>query len=256
MIYIRQIEGGPTSGNFGHAGRKGLVGGSASTIVGFPEMGSDLSAYDTIYKMNGIIKNDAGSCLIVEDFKYPDKQHEALQLIAETHVKIAESFPGIKAILEKEPVRYLYLRGRNVLFDTDAPDRTNLWGTYEYNYDKINVSTCRGVKDAAPRLGDTNVSSNMAGCYRHELGHHVYRHMNPEVKVIYTNIIRGMTDKQIRSGISYYAATKITKKDPLIFRFRETFAESFSAYTNPAYGSGKKLPKDIHAFFEKTFPKK
>lgn len=34
MLYVRQIEGGPTSGNFGHAGRPGLRGGSASTAYG------------------------------------------------------------------------------------------------------------------------------------------------------------------------------------------------------------------------------
>lgn len=34
MLYIRQIEGGAGSGNFGHAGRKGLRGGSASTAYG------------------------------------------------------------------------------------------------------------------------------------------------------------------------------------------------------------------------------
>ncbi len=238
-----ELKGGEGSGNFGHGGRPGEVGGSGE--------GGGKEWEDKLKEL-GVIKNDKNSSLNFEGFKTSEEQNKVCSLISNTHMAIVNSFPNIKEVLDKNPVRYLVLiNDKNLSIENDEDELyKRAVGLYDPDFDKLIVS--RGVIDKEwvdnkPKIGSFVADNGSLGVYRHELGHHVFDKLEKftGARAAFNDIYNNLNESQIKKGISIYASTNN----------QEGFAEAFSAYTNPKYGEGKCLDSKIENFFIKYFPK-
>jgi SPP1 gp7 family putative phage head morphogenesis protein len=98
------------------------------------------------------------------------------------------------------------------------------------------------------KLGRYIVGKNMNDAFRHELGHTVY--MNPKGfdqfdKILFTQAVDEIGGLQkLKTTVSTYASTNIN----------EAFAECFSVWSHPKYGStGIRLPKAIEIALDDMF---
>lgn len=273
------FEGGEGSGFYGHAGRPGYVGGSAArgavsatempgTETPLPpsEPGPVALAYatgepptteeewDKKFKKAGIIEDAEYNHLVV-NFKDKAEMTAALNAVQNVHTDIVNRIPQVEEILTQHPLRYITISGsQNIMEVTGSSDYKNTGGLYQKDYQKITISRGKGKKDWTERravVGDANINYSGPGIYRHELGHHVWDHYYGPGKREFIAAYKSMTDQEIHSGISYYAA----KKSGNARLVSEGFAEAFSAWTHPGYGTPKKLTKRIELVMEKYFHK-
>ncbi len=107
-------------------------------------------------------------------------------------------------------------------------------------------------KDArifSPRIGRWNISNGgFDGYYRHEIGHAIHRSMRgSSLEGRWANMYWDQPSNWWETKVSSYASTG----------HKEGFAECFSLYTDPLYGTREswRLPKIIEEFFDDVFKK-
>ena len=201
------------------------------------------------------------------NFSKEEEELAALSAINSVHLQVVNDFDVVQKVVSKYPVADLkVVDGRNIapkIVQDPNSSHNTASGLYDQKYRSITVSRGNGSKewaDAAPRIGDTNVGLNGPGIYRHELGHHVYDYLGATfgqeafvIKSQFSAAVKGMSDREIQRGISGYALVKDMKGN---IKSTEAFAEAFSAWTNPKYGSGKRLDRRIETVFENHFKRK
>ena len=120
-------------------------------------------------------------------------------------------------------------------------------GAFDPDMDQIQVAG-KINKASKVSVGKNNfaVGANDVDVLRHEFGHGVYK------EILAKNEIGAWKQIWIDNGSDYFKAnvSKYAGTNP-----SEAFAESFSAWTHPRYGTEgvKRLPSDIEEFLERNF---
>lgn len=116
-------------------------------------------------------------------------------------------------------------------------------------FEKTIEIASRGIKDQdSLHMGRFVVGDDLGTVVRHEYGHHLQRQLLTEEELLdFSKIYKNHDVKWWEKKVSEYASTNTT----------EAFAECFSAYTSPLYGTAKNrfLPKEIEDYFAKIFGK-
>jgi hypothetical protein len=272
--FIGMVDyGGPGSGNFGHAGRPGKVGGSAgkssagsgsksgnATTSDDPLRGKTTKKktfgissidHEAVEKIKGELNKylPSVSLYVVGEGGDSDKQGvmQARALVSVTK-DISQRYPNGGIILKSEGMaeglRSVMIRPVVRVNDKNSPE---VFGVYSGRDKWIQLSGRNALsKQAPPTLGADKVGGGFKDTFRHELGHAVHKSIPVKSKekwsIIYSSLESRMYGTYVmRDRVSTYAATNI----------KEGFAESFSAYTNPMYGKNqRRLPKPVEDYFK------
>lgn len=268
--------GGPGSGNFGHAGRSGKLGGSAPksgvggamSIVGGRTAsarqahaagkegamgpGKELMTPETKQKYDFDASGDLQSVKTqLKSFgigamatKDPKLALTKGRIIGEELAGMVARRPGLGKFLENDSM-LLYLsveKGKTI--KNSQGKAVN--GTFDHRGGgSIRIASgLQGHDGLTMGSGSFLVSGGFKGALRHEYGHAVLTHSSSRVKSDWASVWN-------KEGGSF--AKKVSKYSST--NSREAFAESFSAWTSSRYGavSNRALPKEVHAFFEENF---
>lgn len=144
------------------------------------------------------------------------------------------------SLVEGPNFKSVYTSATNGLYDPDnanlfvAVNRDGLAGRFAHEW--------RGQ-------WSSSVSEGWMGTFRHELGHHIHlNNLSRELRGDWGRLWRAFTNKERASLVTQYGATNE----------KEFFAEAFTIYTRPDYGSvpGQRLPASIEGFMERVFGKR
>ena len=263
-----RIKGGPGSGNHGHSGRPGHIGGSNSggsggRSAGTGNIASTIRDQETIRRIlarseiidekqmvKGLVDSGVAQSALFSNFRTVAEMRNAYYSVLEAHQKMIKDFPDIEAFLELYPLKKIEIVGSTTISSV-AKSSVGVGGRYYAGVDRMIIS--RGNKDTTWReqeliLGGHNVNYNGPGMYRHEFSHHIDAHAQevlPEFYSGFSKVAWSLSSNDAKREVSGYAGSNKS----------ELFAESFSAYVHPKYGSGDKLPKQIEDIFVKHFPK-
>lgn len=253
MMWARILEGGAGSGNFGHAGRVGKVGGSTTGMPGVTATDNEWANY---FKDIGLLDKTFGS---VASLGFPQEEqqdrHKFLSLIASEYLDLLDTIPQIKLYMQDAPLQDLAIYSSQYIPNvTKQP----MLGQYDIETKSIQLSRGWGLTSTAPTPGSNNVGNDAGNSFRHEFGHHLHLTASPILKQEWAAIIEDKSYKYI-SKVSKYAAAALngtvkTNNDAR-FTLQESFAESFCLYSHKTYRS-KTLPKAIDYFFDSFLPKK
>jgi hypothetical protein len=151
--------------------------------------------------------------------------------------------PSVDALLGPTKPTITMHQGNSV------PGRRNTPGMYLPGADKLYVAWGKSAQSNSDlQLGGWTAATGPNHTFRHEMGHAVHvramrlPHTDDRSDVAFSRAVREAAGNQgttqfVSSRISQYAATNM----------KETFAESFAAFTHPRYRSD--LPKPIHDYF-------
>jgi hypothetical protein len=174
----------------------------------------------------------------------------ATELARGTGTHIAEMyarFPALEAAMKARRLTGgLELWNESVLLSGDG---RSLQGFYRYGGGQspmIRIGTKGSRKVNSLRIGGRDafvVSTDYYSTLRHELAHHFQKSMELSRKRKWLELWADSGKKNyFQKKVSFYSGTDSG----------EAFAEAFSAYTSPLYGTSKTrlLPKQIEAFFK------
>lgn len=213
------LKGGPGSGNFGHGGRPGEVGGSSS--AGGQE--TDIPA----------LRVGQTEIRVQENVATPTWKR-SLETKAAAELKRVASLGGkVSTILSNRPVKHILFTSQEGMnsFVSTGEVKGSLKGLYDASQIWMSSSTLigEGFKGLAGGSGSDYT-------LRHEMGHHLYRYIGINAK---TDFMTSVWMKgKIAGRVSRYAKTNI----------EECFCESFARYTSPKHKEG--LPKEVTDFMK------
>jgi len=276
---LLSVLGGSGSGNHGHAGRPGKVGGSSigskgsgksadkpadkqekSTLSG--EQTKRVSRTTKLDKPTITVKPVASKPpkpekdvnqfvgLSVKQGTKDPKTAKALNEINSHMEEVLSRRPGLKNILDDmgPPTELVLEKGTHVKYTNSEGQKRTTLGLYRPKEDTLHIPIEGGSKDIAKAfvLGTKayTVGGNGAmATVRHEFGHAVLA-KSPEIKTAFILQVwkNNNNGKVAFSGVSRYATLNAS----------EAFAEAFSAWSSPYYNTGKgtTLPKNIEQWFD------
>ena len=233
-------DGGPTafSTPTEHGFMLGAGGHPLMTESGYKVIGSNIPAQ---------------SGRLADTHPSEGQMKQFLDRTKQAHDAMVETTPAVAQRLERMQERgimpQLDVRG---VFDTiEGSQGQQVGGLYDPPTNTIILpggALVNGTQKA-PIIGQDNfvVDRSLDGAYRHELGHAIYYKDRGVTELSqWPKVIQDAGGySKLRKSVSEYAGTNAD----------EAFAESFSAYTHPAYGRNPatKLPKPIHDFMEKHY---
>lgn len=211
------LKGGAGSGNFGHAGRPGEVGGSSSE--GGDTAPAELRVGETDIRVQEGVAN-------------PSWKRD-LENGVKKELKRMYGIGGkVKTILENRPIKHVLFTSQEGMNSFDVGTvKGSLKGLYDAAQIWMSSSTLigEGFKGLAGGSGSDYT-------FRHELGHHLYRYIGMNAK---TDFMTSVWMNGNKAGkISRYAKTNI----------EECFCEAFARYTSPKFKEG--LPKEVNEFMK------
>jgi hypothetical protein len=243
--FIGMVDyGGPGSGNFGHKGRPGKVGGSSSGSGGkhlrgkknAPSAVADAKATTAKAIREGVPKAHRDltvklRCKVSYD-GFEDKDQGALlnqlKTIDSAVDEIKKVFPSIDPQL-----KMVQIENSVTLSKVKA---SGSYGMFQPRTKSIHLATGY-ISTKKPELDvgkeSFAVGTDLASTFRHEYGHAVMDSYRLNTHAWYS------IKKPGASNISAYAGMSKS----------ECFAEAFSAYTSPKYKKGM-LPKATEQFFD------
>lgn len=118
------------------------------------------------------------------------------------------------------------------------------WGTYRRDELIIKVAT-KGRRSAMGKLkagGWSIAGDSIPATTLHEYGHHIWYRLSSQDRIAWQKLFDGKEKQWWEKKVSLYGSRK----------YKEAFAEAFSAYANPNYIEGM-LPKEIETMFAKMF---
>jgi predicted ABC-type ATPase len=223
--------------------------------------------YDRISDSPSIPTRGTAVDLLQAGFDQDENAVEAHKFVNKVHNQVCDEYPAVAAIVDVAPIRSL------AIFDNDyVPAEiigsSHALGAYNDLLGQLLLSTNGGLVDNL----DTSieryaVGTGMAVTYRHEFGHHIwynYGKGNAIAQVRFENefdkLAKHIQKRTVEKSISRYAAS-LDYSDYFNWGRRntkETFAETFSIWTNPKYHATTedRLPPTIEAFMMKHFPRK
>jgi len=179
--------------------------------------------------------------------------NDALNPILEELTRLEQEFPDLIGLLKKKKLWDLeFYRGKNLSPALVQNNINDIEGLYNEVQRRIRFAMSDVAKKAKPHLSSGRallVGKDFRTGLRHELGHHFERvvmmdHEGPlqHIRSKFIDVWEKLgKDNYFKKKVSGYSGTNL----------HEAFAESFSAYTSPLYGTPKKLklPKEIENIF-------
>ena len=190
MKFIIRLKGGTGSGNFGHAGRPGEVGGSQSGVDYHFTGISSLAQSRLTYDRNGQL-NKIGD--IIDELPLT---HTMIDYIGDIDIDVR---PDLGTYVGGSFGKTIQFSSR--LIDGKYPDSLSL----QYSY--------------APTM--------LHGVVSHELGHHMQRRMLMEDRISWDNLAE---DRELFESFSHNRLPDVNPEFPTSMRSVELFAEAFSKY--------------------------
>ena len=222
-------QGGPGSGNFGHAGRPGEVGGSGdgNESVEVEESREELA--ERIWENMDLVEFNPSK---------EEKIKESLKDIYSTATALDEDSIDV-TVMEK--------------YD----ERSHVNGTYSPLKRIITMGSTKETSIMSPQLNlktkgipEFKVGGDFQSTFRHEYGHAVYsQFLRVSQQKSWEDFYK--ENKGLFSQVSGYALTN----------YSEGFAEVFSAVTSPLYGTKltptieRQLPAEIETMMHKLIKK-
>jgi hypothetical protein len=262
--FIGMVDyGGPGSGNFGHAGRPGKVGGSSSGNGGGGKRSESeqkspiesaverVESLPAIGRMNVEITGDYRTDE-KESTKYAEKVSAELDRLQEDYPRFKElmhsGYPVVDHLdLSPAPSKWVDPDG-DCSFTCPGsvglwnPQTRSLWlsnhtDRYGLAIDKSGLE----VETDSLNFGGHLSVKGFSGVFRHELGHSVYDILSDASQRDWVRVVSGSLEasRSIRK-ISEYAASNTD----------EAFAESFAAYTCKEYKTKGGLPKAVERYIK------
>jgi len=254
-------KGGPGSGNFGHAGRPGQVGGSASTGTGGALTGTQREdRRSTAEREQGSSKKSS-----VREFSRNTGKQLGIKVKVNSKAKAAGIAVHLNAIESQiESAKSVYPELDNVLINGSYPtdlaiNVEQIGGNPKFRDDKgriapMSVDACythsRGEITLAPFVIGTRdferttmtaanstfcrdtVDNGVASVFMHELGHKVGHCMSKKSQQMFMNFL-SREKSNVGSHVSRYAADSAS----------EAFAECFAMTVHPGFKNLMKQSK-------------
>lgn len=223
------VNGGAGSGNFGHSGRRGQVGGSSSE-------GSAWVYQSTAEGLTREFSSQFGMTLNLQDKHGIESANRAARTLHQLKTKFELPQDGVAQFTVKKSLG-------KITGEVEGAEGEEVLGAYHPSRRELEVKTAdRGAGKLRVGGWTGNVDDSFEGTVRHEVGHTVHdRSLSPVQKAEWRGIYRKELAGEFQSpngfSISAYAMTNAD----------ELFAESFSAYTHGDYKVGM-LPKHIESF--------
>jgi hypothetical protein len=244
MKLIIVKKGGSGSGDFGHSGRPGEVGGSSGGHGSSSEkiLSTETTRYGSCWRKLKNLSKDTTFFIIDKGDLSPTKLSQAAAMRTE-YDRIAKSFPVVSA----SGVSEVHLQSEEE--HEGEKFAQGVTGVTITAFGTVNIH----AQDDAPvsdnyilgRKGNKGqsgvVDASLTGAFRHEIGHMVaYSHEQTfaEFKGIVTKLGRTYLGKNVSTYGSKQGAD-------------ELFAEAFSAFTHTNYSGD--LPKEIDDLFHRTY---
>ena len=222
-------QGGPGSGNFGHAGRPGEVGGSGDGNESVEVEESKEELAERIWENMDLVEFNPSK---------EEKIKESLKDIYSTATALDEDSIDV-TVMEK--------------YD----ERSHVNGTYSPLKRIITMGSTKETSIMSPQLNlktkgipEFKVGGDFQSTFRHEYGHAVYsQFLRVSQQKSWEDFYK--ENKGLFSQVSGYALTN----------YSEGFAEVFSAVTSPLYGTKltptieRQLPAEIETMMHKLIKK-
>jgi hypothetical protein len=265
-IELPLTQGGPGSGDHGHSGRPGKVGGSSGGkamrriggVALSPGYTEPKPKLDKIQDCETEIRETLrGFSSFYGPGDRPTKRDaQAANLIRDEVKSIGERFPEFKYMAMD-----CWLKDRQLVTAVNLSDHFDRGVSGVYGPGSLLKMNTNPKLGGAPfstpnekgvSFGKYSTTSDFAGTFRHELGHAVQTQTPRRNTKEWNRTLKEAagsdsarwnpkTREWVRKNISEYGSTSSS----------EAFAESFSAYTHPAYKSSKnKLPKPVEDYFK------
>ena len=234
LVYNFQLRrlGGPGSGNFGHAGRPGQVGGSGA---------GDGSAKDDMLRGQIDENNDGIDAAYSETSPDPILYHFDEGFVSDKDM-VRLTATREKLVEEGRRLQREFPRLSQIQLDElrIVNRKSTIAGDYRNGVVTIGADApATSIPDKITHGWFANAS--VEGTFRHEIGHHVnWQVMSSSAQKEWGSI----WTKDLGAMVSGYAAESSS----------EGFAESFSVWTR-FEKDGNQLPEPIKLFFEKHLPR-
>jgi len=161
--------------------------------------------------------------------------------IGEDFVRMRDKFPELKRTMSENPLHNgLEVIGKEATLS--GRGHAGAVGLYRGDWDDIILSVRGKVTNPVLHMKDMHVGNDVQSLLRHEYGHHIHKGLLGGKRARWFKIYNDRKKSKTWGAISNYASTNM----------HEAFAESFSAYTSPLYGTTKRrvLPKEIEDFMK------
>jgi len=235
-------KGGAGSGDYGHEGRPGEVGGSSSeggveSIRSSTDLSKELSEkYGVHIHVADGVSPQRADAIISHSHAVISSLSDSSPLVAQSLRQSAYGAGGLKIEI---------LKGKMVWSEEH---QENAFATYQKETNTLKIASGLNTSgaSAAPHIGNQyNVGTDFRTVMSHEIGHAVSGKIVMEahkqgIALTGKELFDSKSKDYWRSGVSKYSAKNS----------RELMAESFAAYTHPGYGQTKGLPKEITRIFE------
>ena len=219
MKIVVKVKGSDKSGNFGHAGIPGSVGGSAPSLGGWSIIGTEYPP-----EVTSILKDNY--TVIIKKFPNLPNRLDRVRAIS------AENPPFSKIIISKS---------------SDGKNRGSADRQIKLYYGEDISSNPLTIGEGAQNVH----GSSLSGSYRHELGHVIYQSLDRNEKREWRRLLitsLGFKD----TGRGYAGSIKVTARKLSrvgSMNDEEALAEVFAAMSHPNYSTNA-LPEDIERFMQ------
>jgi hypothetical protein len=238
------VKGGPGSGHFGHVGRPGQIGGSASGE------GSAVSKEEVTWKKT--LSKPEVYVQFREKFgiKRSKGRIEDLNDVGNHFADLSNRFPGINNITKKHSMS-LDLIPKDIIEVSSEKKQKRFVGNYAPYKDSggrpiVTVATERQFEHNPDIFLDHGtLAFSVKDVVNHELGHHIESSMGNRRKTWDKIVEQNGGLPWFEKNLTRYSGTNNS----------EAFAESFTLYTHPSY-KGDLLPKQVHSFIEELLTPK
>lgn len=176
-----------------------------------------------------------------EGFKTTKEIEDTLNIVGSHFTGLFNKFPGVKRGAKDSSLNTLTLINSKEFISEKG---NKVLGAYRQSFSDLRQAVKLSKKHSL-KLGKNNytVSKDFLSVLRHEYGHHFHNKSSREIKDKWLKLWsdEGGADL-IKNNVSKYAAANN----------REGFAESFTTFTSPLYGTTEKLrlPKKVEDFFK------
>jgi len=237
-------KGGPESGHHGHSGRPGQVGGSK------PRDGGRDSFLD--------LQNSHGIEVRLGDLSDPNGWKQALVENMKNEINRMSS----ESLEMKEFIDFCKKEENHIIINVISGEEIDLGTTGEFiihNDHRIELTLASELPFTERALqidrGTFSSAETQKGCFRHEFGHafdayHTYISGDENKKnslAEFSKIYHGKDSSYWERTVSVYGGASSD----------ELFAEAFSMYFHPQYGTkGNSLPTELDTWFSNFFKNK
>lgn len=265
---VNFIKGGPGSGNFGHQGRPGQVGGSGSGLNTGNESlatGNESPASsDPYFTASGLIKTSVLREWNISGLAASNREDHGvvknvLENIERNHPRLKETLSKLEITQLKFTPRMKDCLGREVRGTSgfyEMKSSLNPEGSHVTILNDKRHTFSEPLEKRILRIGCYTIAgSNRETILMHELGHHFAHAKGKKLWEEWDSMVDKLVkeDPDYMHQISTYAAAKTDPGRLLPEAFcgiyGEGLAESFAAYIHPRYKG--ELPKPIHDFMAK-----